>query len=146
MNEFPQAFIQAYKKIGPKTNISPTIAMNGSEYLDSVIRSLLELSDGPFERVRAVLDEHLEDVLRVMFGRVDNAQLLEMIVTRYNGQDILGLRKLLSRAFGNCSLEREFLKAEESSVQDEVDKKVEEGQQMRRRAQRGTRRTLANFV
>jgi hypothetical protein len=47
--------------------------------------------------------------------------------------------------FGNCSLEREFLKAEESSVQDEVDKKVEEGQQMRRRAQRGTRRTLANF-
>jgi hypothetical protein len=114
--------------------------------LDSVIRSLLELSDGPFERVRAVLDEHLEDVLRVMFGRVDNAQLLEMIVTRYNGQDILGLRKLLSRAFGNCSLEREFLKAEESSVQDEVDKKVEEGQQMRRRAQRGTRRTLANFV
>ena len=66
--------------------------------------------------------------MRVMFGRVDNAQLLEMIVTRYNGQDILGLRKLLSRAFGNCSLEREFLKAEESSVQDEVDKKVEEGQ------------------
>lgn len=113
--------------------------------LDSVIRSLLELSDGPFERVRAVLDEHLEDVLRVMLGRVDNAHLLEMIVTRYNGQDILGLRKLLSRVFGNCSLEREFLKAEENSVQDEVDKKVEEGQQMRRRAQRGTRRTLANF-
>ena len=113
--------------------------------LDSVIRSLLELSDGPFERVCAVLDEHLEDVLRVMLGRVDNAHLLEMIVTRYNGQDILRLRKLLSRVFGNCSLEREFLKAEENSVQDEVDKKVEEGQQMRRRAQRGTRRTLANF-
>ena len=34
MNEFPQAFIQAYRRIGPKTNMSPTIAMNGSEYLD----------------------------------------------------------------------------------------------------------------
>ncbi len=34
MNEFPHAYIQAYKRIGPKTNLSPTIAMNGSEYLD----------------------------------------------------------------------------------------------------------------
>ena len=34
MNEFPQAFIQAYKKIGPKNNANSTIAMNVSEYLD----------------------------------------------------------------------------------------------------------------
>ncbi len=34
MNEFPQAFIQAYKKIGPKKNKSQTIGINGSEYLN----------------------------------------------------------------------------------------------------------------
>ena len=34
MNEFPQAFIETYKKIGPKTNSNSTIAINGSEYLD----------------------------------------------------------------------------------------------------------------
>ena len=34
MNEFPQAFIQANKKIGQKSNSTGTIAMNGSEYLN----------------------------------------------------------------------------------------------------------------
>ena len=122
--------------------------------LDSVIRSLLELSDRPFERVRAVLDKHLEDVLRVMFGRVDNAQLLEMIVTRYNGQDILGLRKLLSRAFGNCSLEQEFLKAEENDVRTKLIKRLKRANKcaVERREERGARwptlfdRTFSLFV
>ena len=36
MNEFPQAFIKAYKTIGPISNTSKTIAMNGSEYIDLV--------------------------------------------------------------------------------------------------------------
>ncbi len=47
MNEFPQAFIQAYKKIGPKTNISPTIAMNGSEYLDFLETSNIDEDNYP---------------------------------------------------------------------------------------------------
>ncbi len=34
MNEFPQAYIQAYQKIGKKNAKCSTIAMNGSEYLD----------------------------------------------------------------------------------------------------------------
>ena len=34
MNEFPQAFIEAHKKIGPKTDNNTTIALNGSEYFD----------------------------------------------------------------------------------------------------------------
>ena len=110
--------------------------------LDSVFRSLLELTDGAYKRVRDVLDEHLEDVLRVMLGRVDNAHLLEMIISRYGGRDISALRKLLTRVFGNCALEREFLKSEGSSVKQEADKKVLEDFQIRRRAQRGTRRTV----
>ena len=110
--------------------------------LDSVFRSLLELTDGAYKRVRDVLDEHLEDVLRVMLGRVDNAHLLEMIISRYGGRDISELRKLLTRVFGNCALEREFLKSEGSSVKQEADKKVLEDFQIRRRAQRGTRRTV----
>ena len=36
MNEFPQAYIQACKKIGRRTCKSKTIAMNGSEYLDLI--------------------------------------------------------------------------------------------------------------
>ena len=34
MNEFPQAFIQAFKKIGTSSSKSGTIGINGSEYLD----------------------------------------------------------------------------------------------------------------
>ena len=48
MNEFPQAFIQAYKKIGPKTTTSPTIAMNGSEYLDFLETSNIDEDSYPF--------------------------------------------------------------------------------------------------
>ena len=40
MNEFPQAFIQAHKRIGQTKNTHTTIALNGSEYLD-----LLEISN-----------------------------------------------------------------------------------------------------
>ncbi len=36
MNEFPQAFIQAYRRIGQRSNKRETIAMNGSEYLDLI--------------------------------------------------------------------------------------------------------------
>ena len=36
MNEFPQAFMQAYKKIGVRANESETIAINCSEYLDYI--------------------------------------------------------------------------------------------------------------
>ena len=55
MNEFPQAYIQAYKRIGPKTDISPTIAMNGSEYLD-----LLEISNVDEESYPLIqaIDQH----------------------------------------------------------------------------------------
>jgi len=55
MNEFPQAFIQAYKKIGPKTNTSPTIAMNGSEYLDFLERSNIDEDSYPL--IQAI-DQH----------------------------------------------------------------------------------------
>ena len=110
--------------------------------LDSIIRSLDELSGGAYARVRAVLHEHLEDALRVMLGRVDNAQILEMLVSRHGNRDISELRKLLSRVFSNCSLEREFLKAEGSSVAEEAEKKAEEDSKIRRRGRRGTQRVL----
>jgi len=52
MNEFPQAFIQAYKRIGPKTDISPTIAMNGSEYLDFL--ETLNIDENNYPLIQAV--------------------------------------------------------------------------------------------
>ena len=55
MNEFPQAFIQAYKKIGTKTNKSRTIAINGSEYLDFLETSNVNKDDYP--EIQAV-DQH----------------------------------------------------------------------------------------
>ena len=55
MNEFPQAFIQAYKRIGPKTNISPTIAMNGSEYLNFLETSNVDEDTYP---VIQAIDQH----------------------------------------------------------------------------------------
>ena len=55
MNEFPQAFIHAYKKIGPKTNRSKTIAMNGSEYLDFIENSVTNQETYP--EIQAI-DQH----------------------------------------------------------------------------------------
>ena len=52
MNEFPQAFIQAYKRIGQKTDISPTIAMNGSEYLDFL--ETLNIDENSYPLIQAV--------------------------------------------------------------------------------------------
>ena len=52
MNEFPQAFIQAHKRIGPKTDISPTIAMNGSEYLDFL--ETLDIDENNYPLIQAV--------------------------------------------------------------------------------------------
>tara|TARA_B100000965_G_scaffold140359_1_gene116877 strand:- start:1267 stop:2727 length:1461 start_codon:yes stop_codon:yes gene_type:complete len=52
MNEFPKAFIQAYKNIGPKNNASPTIAMNGSEYLDFIKNS--NISQEKYPVIQAV--------------------------------------------------------------------------------------------
>ncbi len=52
MNEFPQAFIQAYKRIGPKTNIRHTIAMNGSEYLD--LLETLNIDEDNYPLIQAV--------------------------------------------------------------------------------------------
>ena len=52
MNEFPQAFIQAYKRIGPKTNICHTIAMNGSEYLD--LLETLNIEEDNYPLIQAV--------------------------------------------------------------------------------------------
>jgi len=52
MNEFPQAFIQAYKRIGPKTNISHTIAMNGSEYLD--LLETLNIDEDNYPLIQAI--------------------------------------------------------------------------------------------
>ena len=52
MNEFPQAFIQAYKKIGPKTNKSPTIGMNGSEYLDFL--ETLNIDEESYPLIQAI--------------------------------------------------------------------------------------------
>ena len=119
---------------------------NGEEMwwscLDSIVRSLLALGDGDYVRVRDMLDEQLDEVLRVMLGRVDNGHLLEMIVARYGNEDISELRKLLSRVFGNCASERDFLKAEGTVVQEEADRKVLKNETIRRRAQRGTRRTV----
>ena len=47
MNEFPQAFIEAYKKIGPKAKTSPTIGMNGSEYLEMLENSNINQDSYP---------------------------------------------------------------------------------------------------
>jgi len=55
MNEFPQAFIQAYKKIGTKTNKSTTIAINGSEYLDFL--ETLSINEDNYPKIQAV-DQH----------------------------------------------------------------------------------------
>ncbi len=55
MNEFPQAFIQAYKKIGPKTNKSQTIAMNGTEYLD--LLENLNINQDSYPKIQAI-DQH----------------------------------------------------------------------------------------
>ncbi len=52
MNEFPQAFIQAHKRIGPKTNKSPTIAMNGSEYLDFL--ATLNIDEDNYPLIQAI--------------------------------------------------------------------------------------------
>ena len=52
MNEFPQAFIQAYRKIGPKTNKSTTIAINGSEYLDFL--ETLNIKKDSYPKIQAV--------------------------------------------------------------------------------------------
>lgn len=83
---------------------------------DSVFCLLLEFMDGVYKRVRDVFDEYLEDVLRVMFGRVDNVYFLEMIISCYGGRDIFEFRKLFICVFGNCVFEREFLKLEGFSV------------------------------
>ncbi len=55
MNEFPQAFIQAYKKIGPKSNKSQTIAMNGSEYIELI--ESLNINQGTYPVIQAI-DQH----------------------------------------------------------------------------------------
>ncbi len=55
MNEFPQAFIQAYKRIGKKTNTSPTIAINGSEYLDYL--ETLNIDEDSYPLIQA-FDQH----------------------------------------------------------------------------------------
>ena len=55
MNEFPQAFIQAYKKIGPKNNASSTVAMNGSEYLDFL--ETLNIDEDSYPLIQAI-DQH----------------------------------------------------------------------------------------
>ena len=52
MNEFPQAFLQAYRKIGPKTNESRTIAINGSEYLDFL--KTLNVNEDSYPEIQAV--------------------------------------------------------------------------------------------
>ena len=52
MNEFPQAFIQAHRKIGQKTNNSTTIAVNGSEYLDYL--ETTEVNENNYPQIQAV--------------------------------------------------------------------------------------------
>ena len=52
MNEFPQAFIQAYKKIGLRHNKSKTIAMNGSEYIDYL--ETLNIDEDTYPLIQAV--------------------------------------------------------------------------------------------
>lgn len=108
--------------------------------LDSIVRSMMEMREDTYNRVRDELNKHLEEVLRTMLGRVDNGQLLEMIVRRYGGEDISEIRKLLSRVFGNCASERAFLKAEGTVLKETIDKKLRESDAIRRRAQRGTRK------
>jgi len=113
--------------------------------LDSVVRSIIELREDAYKRVRDVLHEHLEEVLRAMLGRVDNCQLLELIIGRYGDEDISELRKLLSRVFWNCASERELLKAEGTAAKEIVDRKLLESDVIRRRAQRGTRKNVSKF-
>ena len=55
MNEFPQAFIQAIKKVGTKTNKGKTIAINGSEYLDFLEK--LNINQDNYPQIQAV-DQH----------------------------------------------------------------------------------------
>jgi len=110
--------------------------------LDSIIRSLLELDGKSYAAVRNVLQEHLDYALQIMLGRVDNAQILEMLVIRHGSRDISELRKLFTRVFGNCALEREFLKAEGSSIAEEAGKKEAEDFRQTRRGRRGSQRVL----
>ena len=55
MNEFPQSFIQVYKKIGTKENKSRTIAFNGSEYLEFLESS--DVNENNYPQIQAV-DQH----------------------------------------------------------------------------------------
>ncbi len=59
MNEFPQAFIQVYKRIGLRTNISPTIAMNGSEYLDFL--ETLNIDEHSYPLIQAINQHKIWD-------------------------------------------------------------------------------------
>ncbi len=65
MNEFPQAFIETYKKIGTRKNASPTIAINGSEYLD-----LLESANISQENYPRIQASHQHKIWEKIEGQI----------------------------------------------------------------------------
>ena len=81
MNEFPQAFTQAYKKIGPKNNRSRTIAMNGSEYLDIIENSNINQENYP---VIQAIDQH--KLWKKISGPI-TPKAIEKAIDELNGED-----------------------------------------------------------
>ena len=74
MNEFPQAFIHAYKKIGLRADESETIAMNGSEYLDLIDFSNINKESYP---VIQAIDQH--KIWKIISGPITPTSVEEAI-------------------------------------------------------------------
>ena len=74
MNEFPQAFIHAYRKIGPRTNKSTTIAINGTEYLDFL--ETLNINEDNYPKIQAV---HQHKIWKKLSGALTPNALKEAI-------------------------------------------------------------------
>ena len=63
MNEFPQAFIQAHKRIGPTKDTHTTIAMNASEYLD--LLETLNVDEESYPLIQAINQYKIWDKISV---------------------------------------------------------------------------------
>jgi len=81
MNEFPQAFIQAYKKLGPRTNTSSTIAMNGSEYLDLIESLNIKKENYPLIQAK---DQH--KIWKKISGK-RNPKAIEQAIAELKNED-----------------------------------------------------------
>ncbi len=81
MNEFPQAFIQAYKKIGQKNNTNKTIAMNGSEYLE--LLETLNINQNNYPVIQGI---YQHKILRKILGPI-TPRAMEKAIAELKNED-----------------------------------------------------------